>query len=202
MSINKVSQRYRQQYGILSKRVSGFTLIEISIVLLVAILLAALGVPKFTAAIRAQRVSGEANNLLHDLQFARSEALKEGQMVGLCASSNGTTCNGPNWESGWIVYSAGATAGFVAGTSVILRRQTSLTSGDLITTTPANVVTVTFDDDGFSEGLGSAGLLFTLRDSSASTSATRCIWLDVMGRSYIQKYGSSLVSNGQVTACT
>lgn len=185
-----------------STKVSGFTLVEVMITLVIAIILAAIAIPQFTSTTQAQRTSSEINNLLNDVQFARSEALKEGQMVSLCISTNGTSCSGSGWESGWIVYSAGAAAGFVVNTSVVLRVQPPFTTTDTITTSPASTTSLTFNRDGFSSGLGAAGLLFTLRNSTGNSAATRCLWVDALGRAYVQKAGAALATNGQGTTCS
>jgi len=183
-------------------KVSGFTMVELLVTLVIVAILTIIAVPQFTSATQTQRTSSEINNLLNDVQFARSEALKEGQMVSLCISSTGTSCAGTGWHSGWIVYSAGATAGFVAGTSVVLRVQPAFTSTDTITTTPGSVTSLTFNRDGFNAGSGTTGLLFTLHTSATNTAATRCLWVDALGRAYVQKAGAALATNGQTTACS
>ena len=74
------------------------------VVALVAIL-TALATPSFVGLIQRNRVSAEINSFAGDLQFARSEAIKQGLPVSICASSNGVSCLGANtWHSGWIVF--------------------------------------------------------------------------------------------------
>ena len=74
-------------------------------------ILAAIGVPSFKYVRTSNRISGEINGLLGDMQSARSLALKQGLTVTVCTSSNGTTaptCNtgpaGNVWNTGWIVF--------------------------------------------------------------------------------------------------
>ncbi len=69
------------------KRMSGMTLVELLIVMMIAAILVGVGVPSFRYVTNSNRMSGEINNLLGDLQFARSEALKEGQTVTICSST-------------------------------------------------------------------------------------------------------------------
>lgn len=198
-------QLFNKQYVLLNKR-CGFSLVEMLVALVIAIILAAVAIPQFISATQAQRTSSEINNLLNDVSFARSEAMKEGQMVSLCISSNGTSCGGTSWNSGWIVYSnpswTAASPGFTSGTSVLLRVQPGFTTTDTIVTTPLSTTTLTFNRDGFSVGLPVSGLLFKLSNSTNNSSATRCLWVDVLGRSYVQKSGAPLAGNGQSTACS
>src|SRR5438874_1331083 len=64
--------------------------------------------PSYRYITNAYRMSAEVNGLLGDLQYARSEAIKEGQTVTTCVSTNGATCargTNVNWGTGWIVFS-------------------------------------------------------------------------------------------------
>src|ERR1700690_4155283 len=92
--------------GIEIARASGFTLFEMLITMTIAAILAAIAVPSFRYVTNANRISSEVNGLLGDLQFARSEALKEGKNVSVCMSTGGQTCDttGNAWNCGWIVY--------------------------------------------------------------------------------------------------
>src|SRR5471032_2288316 len=87
---------------------SGFTLIELlSVITIIAILLA-IGVPSFQFVTTANRAAAEINGLLGDMQFARAEAIREGQWVTICASNDQATCAGgagTTWNIGWIVFS-------------------------------------------------------------------------------------------------
>lgn len=44
-----------------------------------------------------------ADDLLHHLQYARSEAIKRNQIVGLCGMKDAQTCS-PNWNTGYLIY--------------------------------------------------------------------------------------------------
>src|SRR3984893_16700788 len=90
---------------------TGFTLTELMVVITIVAILMGIGVPSFKYVTTANRVSSEVNGLLGDLQFARSEAIKEGQTVSACASADGATCSGAPpppavGKGGWIVFSA------------------------------------------------------------------------------------------------
>jgi type IV fimbrial biogenesis protein FimT len=84
----------------------GFTLVELLITIVVLTILLAAGVPAFQSFIKNNRVTGQANDLISAIQLARSEALKRGENIVVCASSDQATCTGKDtWTDGWIVFS-------------------------------------------------------------------------------------------------
>jgi len=81
-----------------SKKVKGFSLVELVIVLLVASILLSYAIPSYRDFGLRQKVSNEANGLLGDLMYARATAIKEGQSVAVETIS---TTN--NWANGWTI---------------------------------------------------------------------------------------------------
>lgn len=92
----------------------GLSLIEVLIAVAMAGLLLALAVPSFQA-LQARRAAAAAIALIEsDFALARSEAVKRGHSVTICASSTGTTClqggAAPfDWQQGWIVIPSDST---------------------------------------------------------------------------------------------
>jgi type IV fimbrial biogenesis protein FimT len=84
-------------------RQSGFTLIELMMVIVVLAIVLAIGVPSFRTLIINNRVTGEANDFAAALNIARSEAIKRRVNVTLTAAS------GSSWEAGWTVTAGGTT---------------------------------------------------------------------------------------------
>ncbi len=88
----------------------GFTLIELMIVIVISAIVLAYGVPSFQSFIRNNRLVTETNNLLTDIQIARSEAIKRGAFVSMCISADvhaaEPICGGTdrNLDTGWIVF--------------------------------------------------------------------------------------------------
>ena len=72
------------------------------VALAVLAILLGLGVPSFYNSMQNNRSTALANELVTAANLARSEAIKRGACVDLCASTDGQTCGG-NWTDGWIV---------------------------------------------------------------------------------------------------
>jgi len=113
----------------------GFTLIEFLIALAVAAVLLGTAAPEFSRTLSERALAMQAQQFLAALRFARSEAMKRGQVVGVCASdpaAPGTSCRtgfgSADWRSGWIVFAAdaGAVAVPPASGAQILRVQAPL----------------------------------------------------------------------------
>lgn len=92
--------------------ISGFTLLELLVVLAVASVLMAIAIPQFQSlSISSARAQG-STTLLAALNQARAEAIARGGNVNICRrnyfGSSGTpacaTSTGASWAQGWIVY--------------------------------------------------------------------------------------------------
>lgn len=101
------------RYGNGMKMQSGFTLVELMIVIVVLAIILTLGVPSFRSIIQNNRATTAANDLVAALQTARSEALKLRADVTVCPSAGGAACaaaGSRDWSVGWIICT-GACAG-------------------------------------------------------------------------------------------
>lgn len=124
----------------------GFTLVELVVTMAIAAILVTVAIPGFSNLIRDNRLIASTNRLVTSLAHARSEAVKRGTSVSICASSNGTACTG-SWTDGWLVFSDGGTTGTVDGTDTILRVEEGLRS-DLAVSVSGDAV-ATFRATGF-----------------------------------------------------
>jgi type IV fimbrial biogenesis protein FimT len=162
-------------------------------VTVVAILMA-IGIPSFRYVTNSNRIAAEINGLLGDMQYARAEAIKEGQPVTVCVSTNGTSCaiaNKTFWQSGWIVFSdvnGNAVVNTAAG-DIVLRVQTTFASSDTFVATN-NVGAVTFNREGYANGIPN-GTLIALHDNTNTHNWTRCLSINLSGMMRSQTYGTA-----------
>lgn len=82
----------------------GFSLIELIIALVIVGVLLALAAPAVRTFLQNQRISTQVNDLLADLNFARSESIKRAVGVGVCGSPSDCGSPSTSWESGWSVF--------------------------------------------------------------------------------------------------
>ena len=84
----------------------GFNLLELMITVGVATIIAMIALPSFSYILQNVRLKMQIYDFSGALDFARSEAVKRGTWVTVCASADQAACgpNGTQWESGWIVF--------------------------------------------------------------------------------------------------
>ena len=90
---------------------SGFTLLELMIVLALGALIMTMAIPSFRNSINNQRLVTATNELVMSFTLAKSEAIKRVVYVSVCKSSDGATCTGntSSWNEGWIVFANATT---------------------------------------------------------------------------------------------
>lgn len=79
------------------KRISGFTLVELMIVLAIAAILLTLAAPSFRDLVLNNRLSVQTNRFVSAVNISRSEAIKRGVEITLASK------NGNDWSDGWEV---------------------------------------------------------------------------------------------------
>ncbi len=87
----------------------GFTLLELMITVAVIAIVAAIAAPSFTSVVRSTQTAALSEELTSALNLARSEAVRRGSRVSICASADGATCSN-NWTDGWMVVTDDATS--------------------------------------------------------------------------------------------
>lgn len=140
------------------RRLAGFTLAELLIVVLVLGTLLAVGVPAFSEFTRNQRVKTASFDLFSTLVHARSEAITRNATVTVAPVSSA-------WTNGWTVTDAGGT---------VIRTMSAVPNLDI--TGPTNVQ---FRGSG---RLNAAVMPSFQLTATGSTITTRCITIDLSGR--------------------
>jgi type IV fimbrial biogenesis protein FimT len=180
-------------------RNSGFTMIELVMVITIVGILAAIGTPTFKYVTASNRIANEVNGLLGDMQFARSQAVKEGQSVTVCTSTDGTSCAGTNtWQGGWIVFLDSNGDQTRQSSEVVLRYQPAFTGSDTFVATTSGFSSATFNRMGYFP-TGSTVIRVQLHDSTGNTAWTRCLAVNPIGSVLTEKYGENKFAIGTAT---
>lgn len=150
---------------------SGFTAIELLVSIVVLGIIVALSANSFINLIASARMNSEITYLLGAINQARSEAIKRGYNVSVCAvanPSNATTaCDGAStdWSSGWVMLASSTTP-------QLLLISPGVTHGDTLTSTTVNSYTYpVFTQTGYTYYSGT----ITLHDSNSTPGLYKCI---------------------------
>lgn len=126
----------------------GFSLVELLVTLTVAGILLALAVPSMATFLQSNRLTTATNNLMADMQLARTEAIKRGVQAAVCKSADGSTCStstSVSWAAGWLVFVDADNSGtWTAGTDLRLRVQEALPDDLTLTVNPSGTNVLVF----------------------------------------------------------
>jgi type IV fimbrial biogenesis protein FimT len=148
-------------------RISGFTLIELVVTLAVVAILTLVTVPSISTFVQNNRIVTLTNDLISDINIARSEALKTGANVGVCMSQTGTACDGASWQAGRIVFrDTNNNGAFDLPSDAIVRAQSGMNNNTLNTTTLPNPLI--FKSRGLPSNFAAGGI-FLLCDQRGPT---------------------------------
>jgi len=174
------------------KRLTGFTLIELIVLLAIVGIVTVLAIPGLQNYTRLNRTASQTNELVTAMQLARSEAVKRNVPVFVCASSSAITpapqCDSVNWQDGWLVFAdpnsnaldgAGAFTGTVpAANDAILAKSGGLRGGTNIRSLNfAHNNYVRFNSSGRADSTGS----FVFCDSDRDVKQARAINISLTG---------------------
>lgn len=172
----------------------GFTLIEMLVTIAIVAIVAALATPAFRVFLVKRTVESALESLATDFRYARSEALKRGNFVTICRSSDGATCASSasaNWKDGWIVFVDSDRDVAVDSGETILRVQSApYLVGSIASTSPSSdKVGFTFYPTGWSKS-GSQTFIIT-PSGSVPKGSTRLLCISTMGRPGTRAAGSA-----------
>lgn len=149
--------------GTARSSVRGFTLVELLVTIAVAAILISLAVPSFRVFIQNSRIATQTNDLVTDISFARSEAIKSGATVTLCTSAAGLACDGGgNWSAGRLVW-VDTNGNNALDAGEIRRFREQLAGANTLNVTPATDP-LTFNNRGTPTGGAGATITFSLCD--------------------------------------
>lgn len=170
-----------------ASRQGGLTLVELLVVVLIGAILTMVAVPSYVATTTSYRIMGEVNNLVGALQYARSEAIKQGVTVTICTSNGGSTCSASttSWAMGYVVLAN------TANGNVLLRQQPAFTGTDTAADIETGAATsIVFSRDGFagtSTGWNNfasltAPVLLAVFPTPANIARGQCVAVTVIGQ--------------------
>lgn len=174
---------------------TGFSLIELMVVIAIAAVLATLAVPSFQGMIASSNLTSTTNDLIATLARAKSDAIRRGKRVTVCMSADGMTCNtSGDWAQGWIMFNdddhvdANAT---VENTSDITAVTVALTN-NIVVKAKSSQSYFSYSADGQAKlmnGGSGAGTIRVCSTSSALTNDTRArdIVINWVGRVNLEK---------------
>ena len=161
----------------------GFTLIELLLVIVIAGILMMVAGPAMYDMILANRMTGQTNDLMADLAYARSQATSPGVRTSVCVSTSGTACAGTDWTTGRIVFADTDASGTLDAGETLLRVTAAFTGTTTIAATGLSTATlVQFRPTGIAAGLTGAAATFKLCDTRVGADVGRTVTVALTGR--------------------
>ena len=90
-------------FSVHSQKSSGFTLIELMVLLALLSIVTSMALPSFKQLIIKQQQLALSSEITRSLAFARAEAVLNRQKIAVCGSTDGINCS-TQWQHGWRVF--------------------------------------------------------------------------------------------------
>lgn len=105
-------------------------------------ILMAIAAPGLSQFLKSNRLTSQANSLVSDILYARSESATRGSRVVICPSTDTTSCStgAANWATGWIVFVDTNSNGTTDTGEAVLKSTLALDNATLAESTSANKI--------------------------------------------------------------
>ena len=157
------------------KKEFGFTLIELMVTVVVAMILVAVGAPALNSLYEGSRSDSGIRKIQQSLMFARSQAVSYGSRVTVCPMVS-NACSG-HWIDGFTIFIDNGAVNVIDGADQVIRVIDSFNSSDFVTVS-ANAVS--FTPDGLVPT--NAAITFTYCPGSVSNDQSTGAEVSVSGR--------------------
>ncbi|MFZ5594347.1 MAG: GspH/FimT family pseudopilin [Pseudomonadota bacterium] len=168
----------------MNRKHTGFSLVELMVVLAIAAIIATIAVPSFRSTLQNNRLASQANDFVATLHLARGEAVKQGRRTTVCVSDNQTSCSGTDWAKGWLAW-ADTNGDAAMQTSEIIRVHEAL-GGATLTSLEA-VASIQYLPSGFLNIPAGSSRGFQLSASGCTGNEVRTITVIPTGRANISR---------------
>jgi type IV fimbrial biogenesis protein FimT len=176
------------------KRAYGFTLIELMVTIVVAMVLLSIAVPSFRIMMANNRATTQANTLYSALNYARSEAIGRHAVVMVCPKStadlDSTTCGGSaDWANGWQVFVDDNGNGvYNSADDEILKNWEPLPGAPTLTATQDYIG---FNGDGSKKTATAGEITVKMSEADTAGDASRCVRISDIGMVRVHKITTS-----------
>jgi type IV fimbrial biogenesis protein FimT len=179
------------------RKLGGFTLVELMVVVLITAILLGIGVPALQSLVAANQLTTATDSLATALNEARSEAAKLNLNVTLTPTGS--------WGGGWTMAVVPPAGGPVpAGLPSTLRTAAAVPSGLTLNSSAAFAAGVTFDPTG--RLVGAAGEFVICQNSGPPAGKAQMVTIATSGRVRVAQNntaGNPIADDGTpVTNCT
>ncbi|WP_051484494.1 GspH/FimT family pseudopilin [Shewanella waksmanii] len=166
----------RLQQGYSSKWSQGFTLVELMVTMVIAIILITVGVPSMKSMYEAYRSEGEVRRIQQSLLLTRNYAVSYGSRVTMCPTAN-AGC-GTDWSAGYHIFIDGGTDNSIDGTDEVLQQFDAFNTSDFVT---FDGNAISFTPDGLVAANSTSGT-FVYCPGSKTSEESRGITISASGR--------------------
>jgi type IV fimbrial biogenesis protein FimT len=152
----------------MTRRITGFTKVELLTVVTIIGELAMLAGPSFSNLIADQRAKNASTDLFTAISIARSEAIKRNTKIALQQKSG-------DWANGWEIVDPDDPTLKIVNHGEL--------SGASVEPTPSTVASIVYLSSGRLQG--NAAPAFTITTTLGSSTSTRTLCIDPSGRPYV-----------------